>query len=124
MKLDGLSFDQDRLKCLHPETVKGRGAIQYHGIFFHDLVKGIPYFRGLPFHHFFCALYSGNIPFCFKTAVNKRLKEFQGHLFGKSALMQAESRSNHNNRSSGIVDPLSQKILAKSSLFSLEHVAK
>jgi hypothetical protein len=49
VKLDGLTFDQNRLKRLNAQTVKRRGAVQQNGMFADDFIQNVPNFLALFF---------------------------------------------------------------------------
>ena len=55
---------------------------------------------------------------------HKRLKELQRHFLGKPTLVKLQFWANNNDASSGIIHALAQKILAETSLLSLQHVGK
>ena len=45
VNLDGLAFDEHRLKRLNAEAVKGWGAVQQHGVVLDDFFKDVPHDR-------------------------------------------------------------------------------
>src|ERR1041384_2580017 len=93
-------------------------------MFSNHFIQNIPYFWQLALDHFFCALNGRDMATLFKLVVDKRLKELQGHFLGQAALMQTELLSNHNHRSSGIVDAFSQQVLPEPTGLALEHIAQ
>ena len=92
MELNRLSLDQDRFKGLKPKPVKGRRPVQHHGIFADDLIEGIPYLGGLLLHHLLGAFNRRDISLFLETPVDEGFEEFQGHLLGKTALMESADR--------------------------------
>ena len=55
MKLNGLAFDEDRLKSLNSQPVKGRSTVEHHRILLDHVVQGVPHLYLFPFNHLFCA---------------------------------------------------------------------
>jgi len=60
----------------------------------------------------------------FQLLIDEWFEELEGHLFGQTALMQSQIGSDGDDGSSGIIHPLSQKVLAEPALLSLERVAE
>ena len=58
----------------------------------------------------------------FQPLVYKGFKEFEGHLLGQTALVEPQVRTDDDDRPAGIIDPLSQKVLAEPALLAFEHV--
>ena len=50
---------------------------------------------------------------------NKRFKELDRHLLRETALIDLKFRSNDDNRTSGIVNSFTEKVLTETSLFTL-----
>ena len=51
VKLNSLTFDQDRLESLNAKTVQGRGPVQHHRMLANDLFENIPDFRTFFLQH-------------------------------------------------------------------------
>ena len=124
MKLDRFSLNQDRLKGLNSKPVERRRPVEENAALPNDLIKDIPDFWRLPFHHFFRTLNGGNKAFFIQFIIDKRLKQLQSHLLRQSALMKAQIRPDNDNGTTRIVHTLSKEILPEPSLFSLEHIAE
>ena len=62
--------------------------------------------------------------FFFQFIENKRLKELKRHFFGQPALIELEFRTDDNDRSSRIIDPFAQKVLAEPALLAPERFAQ
>ena len=54
----------------------------------------------------------------------KRLEQFQRHFFRQAALVQLQFRSDHDNRTTGVVDTFTKQVLTETALFSFKHVAE
>ena len=46
------------------------------------------------------------------------------HLFRKAALVELQIRTNNDDRTTGVVDTLTEKILTETTAFALEHIAE
>src|SRR5271167_1700183 len=56
--------------------------------------------------------------------VDERLEQFERHLLRQPALVQLQLRSDDDDRTAGIIDPLAQQVLAEPALLALQHVAE
>ena len=52
MQLQRLALNQDRFKCLNPQTMKGWSTIEHYRILFDDVVQSVPNFGNFAFDHF------------------------------------------------------------------------
>ena len=98
MKLDGLTFDQNRLECLNAEAVQGRRTVEHNRMLADDILENVPDFRLKTLHHLLRVLdimadSSGN-----QLLHHKRLKQLDRHLLGKTALIDLQLRSHDDNR--------------------------
>src|SRR5690606_29882562 len=55
---------------------------------------------------------------------HKRLEQLECHLLGQTTLVELELRADDDDRTTGVVDALSEQVLAEATLLSLEHVAQ
>jgi hypothetical protein len=115
---------KNNLKSLHAEPVQCGGAVEDYGILLHNIIKNIPDFFGALFHHLPRTLDGGNVSFPLQFIIDEWFEQLQSHFFGQTALMETEMWADDNNRTSGIIDPFPQKILAETALFALEHIRK
>ena len=74
VNLDGLALDQNRLKSLNPQTVKGRGPVEQDGVIANDLFQDVPHQRVLLLHHLFGLLDGGAKTLFFELLVDERLE--------------------------------------------------
>src|ERR1035437_6726419 len=56
--------------------------------------------------------------------VDERLEQLERHLLGKTALVQAQLRADHDDRTAGVVHALAQQVLAEAALLALERVGE
>ena len=62
--------------------------------------------------------------FLHKLFHDERLKELERHFLRKTALVHFQFRSNHNDAAAGIVDALSEQVLAETPLLAAQHVGQ
>ncbi len=55
---------------------------------------------------------------------DKRLEQFERHLLGQTALVQAQGGPDNDDRTARVVHALSQQVLAEAPLLALEHVGE
>src|SRR6476469_6200744 len=89
-----------------------------------DFIEHIPHFRSLFFDEALRAFNRRRGATRFERVENKRLKKLQRHLFRQSALIQPEFGANDDDRTAGIIDPLSQEILSEAALLAFKHIAQ
>ncbi len=124
VKLDGFAFDEDGFESLDAEAVEGGSAVEEDGVFFDDFVKDVPDFGAFFFDEFFSALDGVDVALLFKLVVNKGFEEFERHLLGQAALVEAQGGADDDDRTTGVVDAFTQEVLAEAALFTLEHVGE
>src|SRR4051812_36661401 len=124
MDLDGLTLDEHRLECLNAEAVKRRGAVEQHGMVLDDFFKDVPHHRLLRFHHFFGLLDGGALAGLLEAVIDEWLEELERHLLRQSALIQLQFGADHDDGASGVVNALTEQVLAEAALLTLERVRK
>ena len=60
----------------------------------------------------------------YETANHERLEQFECHLLWESALVNLELRSNDYDRAAGVVNALSEQILAETSFLAAQKVSE
>ena len=124
VNLDSLAFHQDRLESLDAEAVKRGSAIEQDGVILDDLFQDVPYHRILLLHQFLGLLDCGAVAALLQAVIDEGLEQFQRHLFGKTALVQAQFRSDHDDGAAGIVDALAEQILAEAALLAFQGIGE
>ena len=124
VQLDGLTLDELRLERLDAQAVQGRCAVQQHGALADDLLEHVPDLRTRTLDHALCALDVLRVAQVDESLDHERLEQLQRHLLGQTALVQLELRTDDDDRTAGVVDALSEQVLAETTLLSLEHVAQ
>src|SRR5690606_10321907 len=84
----------------------------------------VPHLRARTLDHALCALDVLRVAQVDKALDHERLEQLECHLLGQTALVELELRADDDDRAAGVVDALSEQVLAEATLLSLEHVAK
>ncbi len=113
MQLDGLTFYQDRFKCLDAKSVQGRGAVEHHRMFLDHLFQYIPDLGIHLVYQFLGILDVLADALGHQFFHHKRLKQLYGHFLGQAALVNLQFRSHHDNGTAGVVHALAQQVLAE-----------
>ena len=122
--LDRLAFHQHRLECLNAKTVKRWSAVQKHRMVLDDLFQNVPNNRLLLLDHFFRLLNGRAVPGLLQPVIDERLEQFERHLLRQPALVQLQFGTDHDDRTSRVIDALAQQVLAEASLLALQRVRK
>ena len=59
-----------------------------------------------------------------KAFHNKGLKQLKSHFLRKTALVHLKFRANYDNRTAGVVNTFTEKVLTETSLLTLKHIGK
>ena len=122
MNLKGLTFDENWLERLDTETVQGGRTVQENRVLLDDVLENVPYLRATTLNHALCSLnVLRNVEFN-EALHDERLEEFESHQLGKTALVQFQGWSGNDDRTTGVVNPLTEKVLTEASLLTLQHV--
>src|SRR5210317_821607 len=124
MQLDRLAFDQHRLERLDAETVQGRGTVQHDRVLLDHLLKDVPDFRALAFDEFFSALDRRAVATLFQLVVDKRLEQLKSHLLRQTTLVQLQFGSDNDNRTTGVIDTLTEQVLTETAALAFKHIGK
>ena len=122
VQLQSTTFYQYRFKCLNPQTVQRRSTVQQNRMSLDDIFQCIPNFRRSPVYHL-----SGTLNICndlgiYQPLQNERLEQFQCHFFRQTALIHPQFRTNDDNRTTGVVNTLTEQVLTESTLLALQHI--
>ena len=124
VKLNCLSFDQFRLERLYRQTVKRWGAVKHDRMPLQYVFKNIPNNRFFALNQFLGALHCLYNTSFNKLADNEWFEQFRSHILRQTALVQFHFRTYHDNRTTGIVNTLTQQVLTETALFTLQYVRK
>ena len=121
---DGLAFCQERFERLDTEAVKRRGTVQEDRMLFDDFVEDVPNFGFLEFDHLLGTLDRIDNAVLHQFIVDERFEELERHLFGKTALVEAQLRTDDDNRTPRVVDALTEQVLTEAAVFTFEHIGE
>ena len=131
MKLDCLTLNEYRLESLNTESVKRRSTVEHNRVILDNGFKCVPDLGVSSFNRLFGGFDVGFLGSVVLVAAdvnqslhNERLEQLKSHLFRKSALINLQVRTDDDNRTSRIVDTLTEKVLTEASLLTLEHIRK
>src|SRR5207302_10365072 len=96
VNFDGFSLHQYRLECLNTKAVQSRSAVQQNRMVLNDLLKDVPNNGLLLLDHLLRLRDGGAMAGLFEAVIDERLKQFERHLLGETALMELEFRTNHD----------------------------
>src|SRR5262249_40673551 len=116
--------DENRLKRLDTQTVQRRSSIEQHGMLANDVLKNVPDHGVLLLDHFLGLLDGGAVALGLELVIDERLEQLESHLLGQTALVEFQLRTNHDDRSAGVVHPLAQEVLAETALLAFEGVGQ
>ena len=123
VKFQGATFGEYRLKRLNTESVKCRRTVQKYRVFLDDFFENAPNICVGAFDFSF-RRFNRRVAVCGKAFHDERFKQFECHFFRQAALMKFQFRSDDDNRTSGIIDTFTQKVLAETSLLAFQHIAQ
>ena len=89
---------------------------------FDDAFEYIPYLRSDLFDHSLRTLDVMRIALFDQLFHDERLEELQRHLLRQTALIEFQLRSDDDNRTTGVVDTLTEQVLSETALLALEHI--
>ena len=122
VKLDSLTLYEHGLEGLNTEAVKCGSTVKHYGVVLDNYLESIPY-------AFFLSVYSlsGCFDVCgytclYQTLHNEGLEELECHFLRKTALIKLKSGADNDNRTAGVVNSLTEKVLTEAALLTLKHI--
>src|SRR5690606_19927340 len=109
---------------LDTQTVQRRRTVQQYRVLANNFGQNVPHLRQLALNHFLGSFDRRRQTTVLQLAKNKRLEQLQRHLLGQTALMQTQRRSYHDDRTTAVVDSLTQQVLTEATLLTLHHVSQ
>jgi len=122
VQTDRFPFNQYRLECLDTETVKRRRTVQEDRTTLDHFFQDIPDIAGATVHYFLGALHRFHDAALDELADHEWLEELNGHLLWQTTLVQLQLRTDNDNRTTGVVDTLTEEVLTEATLLTLQHV--
>ncbi len=114
------ALDKHGLERLNGKAVQRGRTVQKNGMLLNDFFKDVPNEVLALFHSALCALDIVALARFDEPLHNEGLEELDRHLFGKSALEDLQIGSYDDNRTAGVVDALSEKVLTETPLLTAE----
>ena len=124
VELDCLTLDHLGLEGLDTETVKCRGSVEEHGMTFHHVFEDIPYHGLLAVYNLLGRLDGLDDAALDELADHEGFVELGSHVFGNTALVHLQFGAYDDNRTGGVVDALTEKVLTEAALLALERVGE
>ena len=124
VKLNRTTLDEYRLECLNAESVKCRCTVKHYRVILDNNFKCVPNLGMYFFNHLSCGLDIACLFRFDKTLHNEGLEKLKCHFLGKTALIELKLRTDDDNRTAGIVNTLTEKVLTEASLLTLEHIGE
>ena len=122
MELESLSVNENGLEGLDSQSVERRSSVEHDRMLLDDLVQNCPDFAGFGLYEGLGLLDVAGQVVLDKLLDQKRLEQLESHLGRNTALVHPELRTDDDNRTSAVVDTLSEQVLSETTLLTLEHV--
>src|ERR1051325_601890 len=120
VQLDRFTFDKLGLESLDTEAVQRGGTVQENGMSFQDVLENVPHDGLFAINDLLRAFHRLHNSSFDKLADDEWFEKFGCHFFGQTALVQFQFRTYHDHGTCGIVDTLTDRMLAETTLFSFE----
>ncbi len=91
---------------------------------FDHLLQRIPDFRTHPLNHSLCGFDIARRAVIYQRLHYEWLEQLERHFLWKTTLMKLQLRTNNDNRTSRVVNTLSEQVLAEATFLTLKHVRK
>ena len=124
VQLDGLAFHQHGLESLDAEAVQRGSAVQQNGMVLDDFFEDVPNHRVLLLDQFLGLLDGGAMAALFEPMIDERLEQLERHLLGKTALVELQFGTDHDDGTAGIIDALAEQVLAEAALLAFERIGE
>ena len=124
VKLKCSALNKYRLKCLNTESVKCRRTVEKNRVTLDYNFKCIPNLVLCTLNCFSCSLNIDNSLSFYKAFHNKRFEKLNSHFLRKTALVHLKFRAYNDNRTTRIVNTLTEKVLTETALLTFKHIGK
>src|SRR4029078_5901353 len=112
MQLDGLAFDEHWLESLDAQAMQRRRAVQQDRMLADDFFEDVPDFRTFTLDQALRGLDGRRVATDLQLLEDEGLEELERHLLRQAALVEAQRRTDHDDRTAGVVDALAEQVLA------------
>jgi hypothetical protein len=120
--LDRLALDQHGLEGLDAQSMEGRCAVEQHRVLVDDLLEHVPDLGDHGVHHLLGGLDVLHLLALDEPSHDEGLEQLERHQLRQPALVDLQVRARHDHRATGVVDALTEQVLAEPALLALEHV--
>ena len=124
VKTNSLTFDEHGLERLDRKTVERRSAVEEYGLILGDLLENIPHLGILALDHLAGGTDGVALADLLQAADDERLEKSERHFLGKTALRELKFRTDDDNRTAGVVDALTEKVLTEAARLALENLGE
>ena len=124
MDLDRLALDEHRAERLDAEAVERRSAVEEDERVLGDLFQDVPHLRAVGLDEPVGRADVVDVLALDELGDDERAEQLERHLLRDAALVELEVRADHDDGASGVVDALSEQVLAEPSLLSLQLVGE
>ncbi len=124
VQLNRLTFNQNRFERLNTQTVQSRCAVQQNRVLANHFVQNVPHHGLFTLYHFLGGFDGRGQAAQLQLAEDERLEQLQGHLLGKTTLVQFQGRAHNDHRTTGVVHTLTEQVLTEPALLTLDHVGQ
>ena len=124
VQLNRFTFYQNRLERLDTQTMQRRGTVQHNRMLFDDVLENVPYLRLEFLDHFLCIFDVMCSAVGNQLFHNERFKQLDCHFFRQTALVNLQFRSYDDNRTAGVVNTFTKKVLTETAGFTFQHVGQ
>ena len=124
VQLDRFTFDQNRFKRLDTQTVQRRRTVQQNRVFADNFIQDIPDNRFFALNHFLRGFDGGGQATQLQLAVDKGFEQLQRHFLRQAALMQTQVWTYGDNRTTGVVNALTEQVLTETTLLTFDHIGQ
>ena len=122
--LDRLALDEHGLEGLDAEAVKRWSTVQEDRVLLDDLFEHVPHLRAGALDHALGRLDVLRVLEVDEPLHDEGLEELERHLLRQTALLQAQLRTDDDDRTTRVVDALAEQVLTEPALLALQHVGE
>ena len=99
-------------------------TVQQYRVFADNFVQDIPNNGFFALNHFLSGFDGGGQATQFQLAVDERFEQLQRHFLRQTALMQTQVWTYGDNRTTGVVNTLTEQVLTETTLFTFDHIGQ
>ena len=121
---DRLALDQNRFEGLNPDPVQRRRPVEEHRVIADDVLEHLVHLWVVLLDDLLGPLDRLRFAPLLQLVDDEGLEQLDGHRLGQAALVQLQLGTHDDHRAARVVHPLSEKVLAETSLLPLQHVGQ